>query len=120
MSSEAHVSDPIANSSLISQPTSGANATKRSLCEKGLVSQSSDDRVILSARDEDTNAQAVVNFGSQDDLEEIKFKQAAIKAQAAFRGYQVGNCLIYLDIFARNLNIIKPLKCSICEFCFQR
>lgn len=77
------------NSSLISPPTSGANGTKDVLPEKVEVSRSSNDRVVLSAGDEDTNAQAVVNSGSQDDVEKIRLAQAAIKAQAAFRGYQV-------------------------------
>ncbi|KAF7809161.1 Protein IQ-DOMAIN 31 [Senna tora] len=88
VSSEAYVAASIVDSSLISQPTSGANATKEALSEKGLVSESSNDKVILSAREEETNAQAAVSFDSQDDLEKIKLKQAAIKAQAAFRGYQ--------------------------------
>ncbi|XP_054808263.1 protein IQ-DOMAIN 29 [Prosopis cineraria] len=88
VSSEAHVSDPIADSTVISQPTSGATASKGCLSEKGLVSELSNDRVILSARDEETSAQVVVGFGSQDDPEKIKLNQAAIKAQTAFRSYQ--------------------------------
>ncbi|KAK4261157.1 hypothetical protein QN277_004198 [Acacia crassicarpa] len=88
VSSDMHVSDPIVDSALISQLTSGATATKASLSEKGLVSELSNDRVVISDRDEETSAQAVVGFGSQDDTEKIRLNQAAIKAQAAIRGYQ--------------------------------
>ncbi|KAI9111886.1 hypothetical protein K1719_017576 [Acacia pycnantha] len=88
VSSEIHVSDPIVDSALISQLTSGATATKESLSEKGLVSELSNNRVVISDRDEETSAQAVVGFGSQDDTEKIRHNQAATKAQAAIRGYQ--------------------------------
>lgn len=84
------MSDPIVDSSLISQSTSGVNATEGALSEKGLVIESSNNRVVHSARNEEANAQASDSFGSQDDPQKIKLEQAAIKAQAAFRGYQVG------------------------------
>lgn len=91
MSSEIHVSAPIVDSSLISQLTSGATATKEILSGKGSVSELSNEGVVLPAREEETSAQAVVGFGSQDDPEKIRLNQAATEVQAALRGHQVGN-----------------------------
>ncbi|KAI4328401.1 hypothetical protein L6164_020758 [Bauhinia variegata] len=85
VSSDISVSAPIVNSSLITAPISGANPTKETFTDT--VSGSSNDQVILSAGDEEANAPAVVDFSSQDDIENIKLTKAAIKAQAALRGY---------------------------------
>lgn len=89
VSSEASVPCIPADSSLISPPTSGSSDNREVLLEKVVVSRSSNDENIPSAAVEESNAQAVVNSGSQDDVDKIRLDQAAIKAQAAIRGYQV-------------------------------
>ncbi|XP_061338797.1 protein IQ-DOMAIN 29-like isoform X2 [Gastrolobium bilobum] len=87
-SSEISVSDPNVDSLLISAPICGANATIGVLSEKEVVSRSSHDRVILSTGDEEAHAPAVANVGSQEDLEQLRLTEAAIKVQAACRGHQ--------------------------------
>ncbi|XP_028804599.1 protein IQ-DOMAIN 31 isoform X2 [Neltuma alba] len=77
----------IPDSSLISAPTSGADASKEVLLENVLVSRSSNERNILSAGIEENNAEAI-NSGSLDDVQKNRLVEAATKIQAGFRGYQ--------------------------------
>ncbi|KAJ1386037.1 P-loop containing nucleoside triphosphate hydrolase [Sesbania bispinosa] len=85
--SEVSVPDPTVDSLLISPPISGANATKEALPEKEVVSRPSQDRDILPNGDKEAHAQAIANFGSQEDPEKLRLTEAAIKVQAASRGY---------------------------------
>ncbi|XP_027361189.1 protein IQ-DOMAIN 31-like [Abrus precatorius] len=88
VSSGVSVSVPTVDSLLISPPISGANDTKGVLSEKEVVSISShDDRDVVSTGDAEA-VQAVAYFGSQEDLEKLQLTEAAIKFQAACRGYQ--------------------------------
>ncbi|XP_004490012.1 protein IQ-DOMAIN 29 [Cicer arietinum] len=89
-SSELTVSNPIptVDSLLISPPISGSNATKEVLLEKEVVSSLPHERDILSNRNEEARAPEVANFASKDELETLKLTEAAIKLQAACRGYQ--------------------------------
>ncbi|XP_054824233.1 protein IQ-DOMAIN 29-like isoform X2 [Prosopis cineraria] len=77
----------IPDSSLISPPTSGSDASKEVLLEKVVVCRSSNDGNILSAGVEENNAEAV-DSGSLDDADKIRLAEAAIKIQAGFRSYQ--------------------------------
>lgn len=83
------MTNPTAVSLLISSPISGANDTKGVLSEKEEITRSSHDKDILSVGDEEAHAQAIANVGSQEDLEKLRLTEAAIKVQAACRGYQV-------------------------------
>ncbi|CAL0315162.1 unnamed protein product [Lupinus luteus] len=87
-SSELTVSAPIVDSLVISSPISGANAIKGVISEKEVITRSSHDKDIISARDEETRAQAVASFGSHEDLEKLRLTEAAITVQSACRGYQ--------------------------------
>ncbi|XP_019456661.1 PREDICTED: protein IQ-DOMAIN 31-like isoform X1 [Lupinus angustifolius] len=87
-SSELTVSDPIVDSLVISSPISGANAIKGVVSEKEVITRSSRDKDIISARDEETRAEAVASFGSHEDLEKLRLTEAAITVQSACRGYQ--------------------------------
>ncbi|XP_019432036.1 PREDICTED: protein IQ-DOMAIN 31-like isoform X3 [Lupinus angustifolius] len=87
-SSDLTMSDQIADSLVIASPISGANATKGVLSEKEVITSSSHDNDIISAGDEEAHAQAVVSFGSQEDLEKLGLTDAATTVQAASRGYQ--------------------------------
>lgn len=80
---------PTVDSLLISPPISGSNATKEVLLEKEVVSSLPHERDILSNRNEEARAPEVANFASKDELETLKLTEAAIKLQAACRGYQV-------------------------------
>ncbi|KAK7362205.1 hypothetical protein VNO77_04311 [Canavalia gladiata] len=75
---------------VLSPPTSGANAAKGVVSTKEVVDVSSNERVILSTGDEQANAQALVNLSSDsgDHHERIRQIEAAIAVQAAIRGYQ--------------------------------
>ncbi|MED6123419.1 IQ-domain [Stylosanthes scabra] len=83
-SSEA-VSDPTVDSLVISAPISGANANNGVLSEKN---KSSNERDILSTGGGESRAQADGAFGTQEDHENVRLTEAAIKVQAACRGYQ--------------------------------
>ncbi|KAJ1423605.1 P-loop containing nucleoside triphosphate hydrolase [Sesbania bispinosa] len=85
--SEVSVPDPTVDSLLISPPISGTNATKGALPEKEVVSRPSQDRDILPNGDKEAHAQAITNFRSQEDPEKLRLTEAAIKVQAASRGY---------------------------------
>ncbi|RYR59769.1 hypothetical protein Ahy_A05g025739 isoform B [Arachis hypogaea] len=84
-SSEVSVSDPTVDSLVISAPISGANANNGVLSEKN---KSSTERDILSTGGGESCPQADGAFGSQGDHENPKLTEAAIKVQAACRGYQ--------------------------------
>ncbi|XP_058777265.1 protein IQ-DOMAIN 29-like [Vicia villosa] len=91
-SSELTVSNPIptVDSLLISPPITGTNVVKGLFSEKEVVNQSSShERDIVSNGEEVAQvAPSVTNFASQVDLETVTITDAAIKLQAACRGYQ--------------------------------
>ncbi|MED6145091.1 IQ-domain [Stylosanthes scabra] len=84
-SSEISVSDPTVDSLVISAPISGANSINGVLSEKN---KSSNERDILSTGGGESRVQADGAFRSQEDHENLKLTEAAIKVQAACRGYQ--------------------------------
>ncbi|CAK8536799.1 unnamed protein product [Lathyrus sativus] len=89
--SELTVSNPIptVDSLLISPPISGANVAKGLFSEKEVVNRSSShEREIVSSGVEEAQAPPVANFASQVDLETLTLTDAAIKLQAACRGYR--------------------------------
>ncbi|CAI8587835.1 unnamed protein product [Vicia faba] len=90
--SELKVSNPIptVDSLLISPPISGANVAKELFLEKEVVNQSSShEREIVSNGGEETQAVSLVaNLASQVDVGTVRVTDAAIKLQAACRGYR--------------------------------
>ncbi|KAI5437569.1 protein IQ-DOMAIN 29 [Lathyrus oleraceus] len=88
--SELTVSNPIptVDSLLISPPISGANVAKGLFSEKEVVTRSSHERDIVSNGGEEAQGSPVANFAAQVDLETLTLTDAAIKLQAACRGYR--------------------------------
>lgn len=107
------MSDPTVDSLVISAPISGANATSGVLSEKN---RSSHDRDIPSTGGEEARTQAVGDFGSQEDPENLKLAEAAIKVQAACRGYQVitalcsYNSVTLTDVMCHIYNYLKDIR----------
>lgn len=89
VSSKVPVSDPTVDTLVISPPISGANDTKGVVSEKEVVSRSSHDRDVFSTGNEEAKAQDVTNLGSQEDLENLRLTEAAVKVQVACRSYLV-------------------------------
>lgn len=77
------------DSLIISAPLSGTNATQGVVSEKEIVSRPSNDRDVLSNGDKEAHAQPIANVETKEDLEKLQLTEAAIKLQAACRGYQV-------------------------------
>lgn len=85
-SSEVSVSAQTVDSLIISAPLSGTNATQGVVSEKEIVSRPSNDRDVLSNGDKEAHAQPIANV---ETIEKLQLTEAAIKLQAACRGYQV-------------------------------
>ncbi|KAG1367598.1 protein IQ-DOMAIN 31-like [Cocos nucifera] len=77
------------NSSVISEPVLVSTDNNGNILnlERGTPSNLDGDRGMLSTTSQDAEKQAFARYDTSNDPEKLREEQAAIKAQAAFRGY---------------------------------
>ncbi|KAK9277589.1 hypothetical protein L1049_007134 [Liquidambar formosana] len=87
ISAKLSASDLTVDPSLTSQLVCGTGAGVDLNLEERATTKLLNDGVILPPGKQGGDAQTITNLGSPNDPERIRHEQAAIKAQAAFRGY---------------------------------
>lgn len=96
ISANVSVSGGAVDPPLFLKPFCGTSTKENPELEKGEAAEWPTDEVILSSQKNiDDGEQASKNIGSVKDSERMSLEQAAIKAQTAFRGYQVLSCSCY-------------------------
>lgn len=86
------------NSRVISEPVLVSTSNNEIIpnLEKGTPSNLVGDGVVLSATSQDAEKQESGGYEASNDAEKFREEQAAIKAQASFRGYLVFS---WLELF---------------------